>query len=233
MKYRLFTFIFGIVLFVSCSDMFDNVKPYEGDIVYPAKFDTIYGFIGYERVEIDLLKAGRLPANEIKMGKAKKTVIQYDQEKIVIDSLCSWVNIKNIPLPKLYRFRIYTIDEFENQSVPQVIALIPYTAEDKDLLEVPIPRFDYSESGATISWPAGISSVMLHFCGLTYSYIDKDGVLKTGDTKDTRPVIPVENLEPGVNYIVDIDYKVVPVLNETTPILDTVEIARPLTVRMP
>src|SRR3546814_4036495 len=76
--------------------MYDTLEEYSGEVVYPAKYDTIVGHIGYERVEIDLMKAGRIPSSEIMMGKAVKTVIEYEDQVITLDSLVSWVNITGL-----------------------------------------------------------------------------------------------------------------------------------------
>jgi hypothetical protein len=47
---------------VSCGDIYDNIKDFSvEEIVYPAHYDTIFGRPGYQRVEIDLVKEGRLP----------------------------------------------------------------------------------------------------------------------------------------------------------------------------
>src|SRR5690606_19725457 len=124
----LFYALVAVILTASCEGMHDSLESYSGEIVYPAKYDTIVGHIGYERVEIDLMKAGRVPSSQIRLGKAQKTVVEYDDEVLVIDELVSWVNITGLQQPKLYRFRIYTIDEYGNKSVPQEIALIPFTA---------------------------------------------------------------------------------------------------------
>src|SRR5690606_16990893 len=135
MMYRIIYIVVLAGTFLSaCSGMYDSLEEYSGEVVYPAKYDTIVGRIGYERVEIDLMKAGRIPSNRIKLGKAKKTVVEYDDQRIVIDSLVSWVNLTGLTQPKLYRFQVYTIDEFDNKSVPHEIALIPYTAGDIEAL---------------------------------------------------------------------------------------------------
>ena len=235
MKNTLYIFVLT-VLFASCTGMYDIMEPYAGEKVYPGKFDTLlvdrHGYIGYNRVEIDLLNAGRIPTSEIKMGKAKKTVIEYDQEKIIIDSLVSWVNITGLTLPKLYRFRIYTIDNFNNPSVVETIALIPYTDEEKDMLEVPAPRIVYSGAGATIQWPGGISSVMMNFHELEYEYQDKNKNTQSGKVTDARVGIPVENVEPGAEITIQTSYTVTPIRNETKPILDRVQIERPMIFRM-
>lgn len=109
---------FAMILQIGCKGMYDNLEKYAKEDIYPAKYDTIIGQVGYERVEIDLLKAGRIPSSKIYMGKAKKTVVEYDDKRIVIDSVVSWVNITGLTVSKLYRFKVYTEDEYGNRSVP-------------------------------------------------------------------------------------------------------------------
>src|SRR5690606_21149457 len=173
----------------------------------PAKYDTIIGHVGYERVEIDLMKAGRIPSSEIKMGKAKKTIIEYDGQVIRLDSLVSWVNITGLDQPKLYRFKIYTVDEFDNASVHQEIALIPYTAADLENLPIASPRVMLSLSTAVIDWPNGLSSVMLDYYGLTFSYTDKDGQVRDGARGENARFF-IGNLEAGEPVVVNMEYKV-------------------------
>lgn len=221
----------SIILLGSCDGMYDSLDEYSGEVVYPAKYDTIVGHIGYERVEIDLMKAGRIASNKINLGKAKKTVVEYDDQRIVIDSLVSWVNITGLSQPKLYRFQIYTIDEFENKSVPLEIALIPYTISDVAGLAVNSPRVLTSPSSAVVDWPNGLSSVLLDYKSLTFSYIDKDGVEQTGKREaDSRFFIP--NLQSGEATTVNITYDVVPKINNV-PILDTIALEKELVINMP
>lgn len=227
----LFFSMLSIVLLGACDGMYDSLDEYSGEVVYPAKYDTIVGYIGYERVEIELMKAGRLPSSQIKLGKAKKTVVEYDDQVIVIDSLVSWVNITGLTQPKLYRFRIYTIDEFENKSVPHEIALIPYTSSDVAALAVGAPRVLTSPGSAVIDWPNGLSSVLLDYYKLSYSYTDKDGETWTGERgADSRFFIA--NLPSGQATTVAITYNVVPKINNV-PILDTVLLDKELVINMP
>ncbi|HLU94999.1 MAG TPA: hypothetical protein VKZ54_12770, partial [Membranihabitans sp.] len=114
----LFTYL---MVLSSCEDIYDKQAEFEGEVVYPAKYDTIIGLIGFERVELDLLKAGRIPSDQINLGKARQTRIEYDEEVMTIESLVSYVNITGLEQSKLYRFKVYTIDEFGNESVPQEI----------------------------------------------------------------------------------------------------------------
>src|SRR3546814_15529128 len=74
MRHQIVILIAAIAGFLaSCDGMYDTLEEYSGEVVYPAKYDTIVGHIGYERVEIDLMKAGRIPSSDIMMGKAVKT----------------------------------------------------------------------------------------------------------------------------------------------------------------
>lgn len=231
MKYKIIFIITCSVLLFSCEGMYDKIEKYYGEIVYPAKYDTIVGYIGYERVEIDLLKAGRIPSAQIKMGKAKKTVIEYDDEKIVIDELVSWVNITGLTQSKIYRFFIYTLDEFDNKSVPQEIALIPYTSSDLQSTMINSPRITTSPSSAIVEWPAGLNSLLLTYHGLSYEYIDRDGNVVKGERgSDSR--FFVSNLETGKSYTVKMKYRILPKVNNAS-ILDTLILEKDLTLNIP
>ncbi len=227
----LFFSVLSVVLLGACDGMYDSLDEYSGEVVYPAKYDTIVGHIGYERVEIDLMKAGRIPASQIKLGKAKKTVVEYDDQQIVIDGLVSWVNITGLTQPKLYRFQVYTIDEFENKSVPLEIALIPYSASDVAGLAVSTPRVLTSPTSAVVDWPNGLSSVLLDYKNLSFSYTDKDGETRTGEREaDSR--FFMANLQSGQPTTVTVTYNVVPKVNNV-PILDVITIEKDLVINMP
>lgn len=215
---------------LSCDDQYDNIRKYSGEVIYPARFDTIFGSIGYERVEIDLMKAGRLPSNQLNIGKATKTVIEYDGEKHTIDSVCSWVNITGLTESKLYRFFIYTEDDFNNQSVPQEIALIPFTSLDRDNMSVFAPKLTISPSAFIAEWPNGLNSIAMRYFGLSYSYKDKDGETQSGNTTGSR--FYCGNLVSEQKVQVDINYRMLPIV-EGVPILDTITVSKTLEVEMP
>ena len=66
-----------LALCLSCSDVYDNIKEFSmKERIYPAHFDTIFAEPGYERVEIDLCKEGRLPASLMYLGKAQRTLVE-------------------------------------------------------------------------------------------------------------------------------------------------------------
>lgn len=227
----LFLVALSSVILSSCTDMYESLRQYSGEIVYPARFDTIVGQVGYERVELDLMKAGRIPSKKIKLGKAQKVIIKYDDQEIKVDSLVSWVNLKGLTQPKLYRFKVFTVDEYGNQSVPREIALIPYTSADLATLVMSSPRVLASPSAAVVDWPNGLNSVLLDYVSLSYSYKDKDGATKTG-TRGSDSRFFISNLEPGKPVTLDIKYRVIPKANNRR-ILDTVTVSQPLTINVP
>lgn len=232
MKYKILFFVFSAAaLLCSCDGMYDSLEEYSGELVYPAKYDTIVGHIGYERVEIDLMRAGRIPSSQVRLGKAKKTVIEYDDQIITIDSLVSWVNITGLTQTKLYRFKIYTIDEHHNKSVPQEIALIPFTEGDLNALVLNSPRTLMSPTSAVIDWPNGLSSVLLNYRSLAFTYTDADGTVRQGERgEDSR--FFVANLSPGTEVTIEVVYKVIPKVNNV-PIIDTVTVVKPLRFTLP
>jgi hypothetical protein len=230
-RISVYFWILSLMLFgYSCKDMYDNINSFvTEEKVYPGGFDRAEGRIGYERVEIDLLEAGRIPASEIKLGKAEKTVIEYDKEVITIDSLCSWVSIEGLTLSKLYRFNIYTIDQYGNKSIPVEIALIPYTAEDLATLVVPSPRIVYRPTETTVSWS---ENPLMEYCELTFAYTDQSGVHRTGSQTGQRPSIIVDNLELGSQVTVNMRYAAIPKVNNV-PIIDTVYFENSLLLNVP
>lgn len=221
----------AILILASCSGQYDNIEKFAGEVIYPARFDTIIGYVGYERVELDLMKAGRIPSSKLKLGKASKTVVEYDGEKHYIDSVCSWVNITGLTETKLYRFFVYTEDDYGNKSVPQEIALIPFTRLDRNLIGIASPKLTVSPSAMVVEWPNGLNSVVMEYHSLSYSYTDKDGVKQKGEV--TTPRFYCGNLPTGQELTVDVNYKVVPIQSDGTKILDTVMVSKPLVVNIP
>jgi hypothetical protein len=217
-----FLFVTVFIFAVSCTGMYDVAEDFLGEVIYPAKFDTIYGRLGLERVEIDLMKAGRLPAGKMYLGKAVKTVVECNGERLkVYDSLCSWVNITGLNTTKLYRFRIYTEDDRGNRSIPQELPVVPFVTQDIQALEVPAPRITVSPASAIIDWPNGLNSVIMEFVSLDFKYTDRDGIERTGQSGGS-PRIFVGNLEPNSERSLTIDYTVRPILSNGDRLLDEV-----------
>ncbi|MBE8713851.1 hypothetical protein C4F49_09175 [Sphingobacterium sp. KB22] len=211
--------------------MYENIEPYSEEIIYPAKYDTIVSKIGYERVELDLMKVGRIPSSQISMGKSSKTVVEYDGKQIVIDSLVSWINVTDLDQPKLYRIKVYTVDEYDNKSVPQQIAVIPFTAGDVANLVVANPRILTSPNAAVIDWTSSLTSILLDYKSLDYEYTDKNGTKIEGH-QGLNPRIFAANLNAGQSFKIDLKYNIVPKINGKA-ILDSVQLVTPLTINMP
>jgi len=126
---------------------------------------------------------------------------------------------------------IYTIDEYGNKSVPQEIALIPFTQDGLDNLVVSPPRILASPSAAVVEWPSGISSVLMEYTGLSFEYTDKDGVVRKGE-RGEDPRFFVGNLSPGQTVTIDMEYKVIPKVNQKA-ILDTITFPDQIVINMP
>ncbi|MDR1222793.1 MAG: hypothetical protein LBL07_07955 [Tannerella sp.] len=222
------------VLAVSCSEIYDNIAEYvTSEKVYSDKLDGVIRVqIGFERVEIDLMEAGRIPSSQIHMGKAKKTVIECadftePDHRRVIDSVCSWVNITGLTQQKLYKFTLYTEDEFGNRSKPITAEAKPYTSENRDALELPPPGITESTSAVLLEWQDPLSSKSYNFFRYRYEYTDRDGIVHDGDGDGDMPSFFVENVALGQNINIRMTCRVVPKLPDGTgrdvPILDTLD----------
>jgi hypothetical protein len=218
----------AVCISYSCSEIYDNIKDFAPEeTVYVGKFDQTVAYAGFERVEIDLLIAGQTPSGDIKLGKAKKTVVEYDSTVITYDSVRSWVNITGLKTPKMYRFYIYNIDEYGNKSIPVEATAIPYTQEDLDALVLPSPLQTISPTSVEFNWPDGLSSGFFDFVDVIYAYTDKNGVRRSGKTADTKFV--VTNLEKGTLASVEIKCRIIPKISNN-PIIDTINMDRTVTV---
>ena len=219
--------ITAVVFFLSgfsCTDMYDSLREFATEeTVYPASFDTIAGKIGFERVEIDLSTKGRIPSSKMKLEKAKKTVIEcpHFDSPMIIDSVCSWVNITGLTEPEEYTFKIFTEDEYGNRSIPQEISLIPYTSHDLNQMELLSPLITESSSTALIEWNSKLSGVLFDCYAYSYSYKDNDNVIQTGTGTGDLPSFFVENVRKGKTIPVELTLKIRPKKNGIS-ILDTI-----------
>ena len=210
---RFFLFLATVTLTLSCGDMYEVAEEFMNDIIYPGKFDTIYATLGFERVELDLMKAGRIPPEQIYLGKAVKTVIEYDDKRLVWDELRSWVNIPDMNVNRLYRIRAFTEDKYGNRSIPQEITVVPFTAMDRDLIEVTPPKITIAPTTAVFEWPYGVQSIQMDYHGYEYEYKDKDGRIRTGKNHPSDRLF-LGNLAPNSEVDVKFKFSIVPVFYE-------------------
>lgn len=220
--------VLSSAVYLSCDDIYDNIKEFSvKEKVYPAHFDYVYGRVGFERVEIDLSQYGRIPSSQMNLGKAKKTVIIYDNKTIVYDSLCSWVEITGLSMPKLYRFTIYTEDEHQNRSTPVEIALTPYTSSDRDALALPEPVFLESTTVALVEWKNRISNNLYEMLDYSYKYVNRMGDTVRGSGDGDFPSFFIENVTWGELVTVMITSRIIPRL-DNIPIIDTIMWSYPM-----
>jgi len=221
--------------YYSCDDdAYDNIKKYvSSEIIYPEKFDTISAAVGFERVEIYLTRAGRSDSIKYDPYKATKTIVEYDNIKKEYDGMVSWLNVDGLDLAKLYRFKVYTIDKYGNQSVPQEISCIPFTKEDRDAIVIADPKTILSPWGISFSWPSGLSSSGWNFVGCDYSFKDKDGKDIVGFMEEGGTLrFDATNLEPGSQLNLKFDINVLPILDEAL-ILDTINFSQTIEIDVP
>jgi hypothetical protein len=236
MKKLLFilTIAVSFLTYYACKDdAYDNIREFvTSETIYPEKFDTISAAIGFERVEIYLTKAGRSDSIKKNPSKAKKTIVEYDDKTVTFEGMLPWINVTDLTLPKLYRFRVYTVDEYGNKSVFQEIAKIPFTQSDRDAIRVADPNAVLSPWGVKLWWPNGISTSMWKFLSCNYEYTDKDNNVVKNDMDTVSLSFDADNLAPGSDVNLKFSINVQPIV-DGVPILDTIQFDQTLDVAIP
>jgi hypothetical protein len=233
-----FISVVSVLALYSCEGQYDNIEQYATDeSVYVGKYDGIPDSaikIGYKRVEIDLMNAygGRIPSNDIYLGKAKKTVVEFDEpdgpRRREFTPVSSWVNITDLPTQKTYIFSIYTEDSEGHKSIAEKAMARPFTDIDLEGIAFPLPYTISSPTTMEFRWTedSGVSSSLFHFAELTYSYTDRDGNRQTGKLTSTEaPRFSITNLTPSDNIPITVTCRIIPIM-ESAPILDTVTMVR-------
>lgn len=230
---KLVFLILVVACMVSCKEVYEHIEDFAtSETVYPGKYDTIFTRIGLYRIELDLLKAGRIPSDQVNLGKAVKTVVEVagEDKPRVWNEVRSWVNIDKLNERRLYQFKVYTLDEYDNQSVPVEIAAVPFTEADLVKYDVvPSPKVSPSPLTSTFSWKDKIETPMMKYVGLTYRYKNRDGEPIEGFvSKDQETFFHMKKLNGETEYEVEVDFHVVPLIGEE-PIVDTLLLKRTYT----
>jgi hypothetical protein len=239
----LFVTILSLASLTGCSGIYENIREYATEEeVYSNRFDGILKVsLGLERVEIDLMKAGRVPASEIYMGRARKTVIECEDftepdHRRVIDSVCSYINITGLTQLKTYQFTIYTEDSYGNRSMPLVAEARPYTRSNLEGLSIVPPNVLGSSSAALLEWKDKITTRLFELLHYTYQYTDKDGVVHTGEGDSDPPSFFIENVLTGQEIPIIMTSRIIPaLLNDGgyyTPIIDTVDLQTTVIIKI-
>jgi hypothetical protein len=192
-----------------------------------AKTASQWAYIGDELGPYEIQSWIRGDASDLYLGKATKTVVEYDEvsehKRVVIDSVCTSVNITGLTTPKIYTFTIYTEDEYGNRSIPVLAYGRPFTDEDMKGYTFPLPSQTATPATMDFYWTKGLAvDDFYNFAGLTYAYTDGDNQPCTGELQSGNR-ISVINLRPGEVYSIALTLRVIPILNGN-PILDTVTI---------
>ncbi|MDR2424375.1 MAG: hypothetical protein LBD59_06585 [Prevotellaceae bacterium] len=222
----------------ACGGQYDDIADYATkETVYPAGYEAPVVRAGLERLEIDLFpslkdKNGnylRPKSKDIYLGKAKRTIVEYEGKTVPFDSVCSWLNITGLTESKVYTFKIYTEDENYNRSLSVTAFGTPYTSAERATLVAPQPMVLPTPYTAELNWQNGLSSGVVNIIGMEYSYIDADGaaVRQTADPESTR--LNITNLTENGTTRVAIKYNVVPLLFserilDDFPLYDTVAV---------
>lgn len=221
--------LIGIVVATySCNDdMYDNIKEMvNSEKIYLVGYDQAFVAVnarsGEERVEIDLYP-GRPSAAEMEklLPKAKRTVVEYGDTTITMDSVCSWVNITNLIVPNTYRFVIYTENESGDQSIPVEVRQKPFTSADRDALVFTTVASATFEQGAI---NVSQSPQQYTTYKIRYSYTDKDNVAQSGETDATYVIL--NNLRPDASTLATVSCYLLP-----TGAIDTVWVERTVEVK--
>jgi hypothetical protein len=236
----------------SCSGQYDNIEQYATDeTIYVGKFsDNPYISVGYKRLEIELFgdSVGRALADDLYLGKAKKTIVEYEEEdglrRIERDSVCSWVNITGLTTPKTYIFTIYAEDEHGNRSISVEALGKPFTDADMEGIAFPMPRVIPSPTTVEFAWEnevsEGLSSPLFKFVELIYSYDDVDGNIISGkltakdvqDAKTARvePGFNIRNVKFADSTTVIINCRIIPIA-ESGAIIDTLSMIKEIVTK--
>ncbi|GHT78657.1 hypothetical protein FACS189464_2470 [Bacteroidia bacterium] len=193
----------------SCDKIYDNItNMVDEEIVYPTgyKQEHVVARQGNQRVEIDLYSS-RVSAKEMArvLPKAKKTVVEYDNKRLIFDSVCSWVNVPNLIIPNSYRFVIYTEDEWGDKSKPVEIRQKPFTDADREAL-VFATSFTSSVEMGVIN--VALAPSLYTIYSIEYSYKDKTDAIKTGVSVNN--IFTVNDMKEKANTAVDMTFKIVP-----------------------
>ncbi|GHT24820.1 hypothetical protein FACS189430_10440 [Bacteroidia bacterium] len=225
-KVKLQIILVGMVAWMmsSCNeDVYDNIKEMvDSETVYPAGYDLLYvkASGGMERVEIDLCES-RVPESELFLPRAVRTVVEYGGKRDVFEPARSWVNITGLTVPQLYRFKIYTEDEWGDRSKPVEITGKPFTEADKNAYVI-LPTATAFASRAVVNCPTS-PNLLYRYHSVKYSYTDKDGVVQSGES--LTPNFTITKLANGQTTQLNLSYHLlIPGVIDTVVINDVLAI---------
>ena len=117
-KNSIILIIIGLVaLLTSCDSMEDNYKQYlDKERVYSPKISNLTAKVG--------LKTATLKWDNPNSDIARKILIDYTDSSILFETMVDSVVINDLEI-KGYDISVYTIDAFNNYSIPTTIQIFP------------------------------------------------------------------------------------------------------------
>mgnify|MGYP006299822937 CR=1 FL=1 len=106
-----------LVLLFSCDKMEDNYAQYlEKEKIYPPKVMNLVAYEGLREVSLTWDN----PSGDL----AKKILVDYGDDSLLIETMVDSVHIGDLEI-KGYNVSVYTLDEFNNRSVPESTTIFP------------------------------------------------------------------------------------------------------------
>jgi len=106
-----------LVLFFSCDKMEDNYAQYlEKEKIYPPKVLNLMAYQGLREVSLTWDN----PSGDL----AKKILVDYGDDSLLIETMVDSVYIGDLEI-KGYNVSVYTLDEYNNRSVPESTTIFP------------------------------------------------------------------------------------------------------------
>ncbi len=116
-KKALLLFVTALFLIPACEKMDDNYKMYlETEQIYSPKVTNLTADEGLREVTL----YWNNPTGDI----AKRILIDYVDDSLEINAMIDSAYISDLEI-KGYTVSVYTIDEFDNRSVPETITIFP------------------------------------------------------------------------------------------------------------
>ncbi len=106
-----------LLLVASCDKMEDNYAQYLAkEQIYPPKIMNLVAYEGLREVSLTWDN----PAGDL----AKKILVDYGDDSLLIENMVDSVHIGDLEI-KGYDVSVYTLDEFNNRSVPESTTIFP------------------------------------------------------------------------------------------------------------
>ncbi len=198
-KYIIPGILIALICFSSCDSMEDNFKQYLEEYNYSGKIDSLRVYPGFERV----ILAWDNPKDQ--KSKSIRIVYGVDSTVVSYDTLVDSVSIEGLSAGTGYEFIVYTLDTYNNLSVPSSITAFPVSQAYVDALTPPTAVVQTIGADQYISL-VGLSNVLMSFSGnIEYTIDDNNGFSQSGEISvpemkgENQINIPVANL--GMSFL--------------------------------